>query len=74
MALLARDDTEVPPLKLQILVVPCVDARWTPIEGSADLECPYETYRTCEFVPCLPLQRMRWFMASWLGTDPGEWR
>ena len=72
LAHLARDEPSMPQLKLQILVVPCVDARWTPIEGSADPEVPYETYKTCEFAPCLPLQRMRWFMKLWLGDDPGE--
>jgi len=73
LAILARDDTSLPPLKLQMLVVPAVDARWTPIEGSCDpAEVPYETYMTCEHAPCLPLNRMRWFSNLWLGTDPGK--
>jgi acetyl esterase/lipase len=70
-ALLARDDPEIPPLKLQLLIVPATDARYMPIEGSADPSVPYETYITCEHVPCLPLQRMVWFYALWLGKDPG---
>jgi acetyl esterase/lipase len=72
LAHLARDDASVPPLKLQLLVVPAVDSRWTPLEGSADPACPYETYRSCEYAPCLPLNRMRWFSRLWLGSDPGE--
>ncbi|KAI9729403.1 MAG: hypothetical protein M1834_006927 [Cirrosporium novae-zelandiae] len=71
LALLARDEPGMPPLKLQMLIVPCVDARTTPVEGSCDPKTtPYETYITCENVPCLPLQRMRWFHNLWLGTDP----
>jgi len=71
LALFARDEPGMPPLKLQMLVVPAVDCRWTPIEGSCDPEVPYETYITCENAPCLPLHRMRWFSNLWLGTDPG---
>lgn len=72
LALLARDEPSMSPLRLQLLVVPCVDARWVPLEGSADPEVPYETYKTCEFAPCLPLQRTRWFMKLWLGEDMGK--
>jgi len=72
VALMARDDGRFSPLKLQLLTVPAVDARFTPISGSCDpKECPYETYITCEHAPCLPLQRMSWFANLWLGTDPG---
>jgi len=73
LALLARDEPSIPPLKLQLLVVPALDCRWTPIEGSCDPNVvPYETYITCEYAPCLPLNRMRWFSNLWLGTDPGK--
>jgi acetyl esterase/lipase len=72
LAFLARDDPQMPPLKLQLLVVPAVDARWVPLEGPAPADCPYETYRTCEFAPCLPLHRMRWFSRLWIGSDPEE--
>ena len=71
LAHLARDEADMPPLRLQMLVVPSVDSRWTPLEGSVDPSCPYESYKTCEFAPCLPLQRMRWFSKLWIGTDPG---
>src|ERR1700760_2946253 len=36
LAILARDEPNLPPLKLQMLVVPSVDARFTPIEGEYD--------------------------------------
>lgn len=72
VTLMARDDANLPPLKLQLLTVPAVDARFTPINGSCDPEkVPYKTYFTCEHAPCLPLGRMRWFTNRWLGTDPG---
>jgi len=71
MALMARDESSMPPLKLQLLVVPAVDVRWIPIEGSCDPDAvPYETYVSCEYAPCLPLARMQWFADLWLGTDP----
>jgi acetyl esterase/lipase len=73
-ALLARDEPGMPKLKLQILLVPVVDTRFVPLEGSCDPETtPYESYVTNEFAPCLPLNRLRWFYRLWLGTDVGEW-
>jgi acetyl esterase/lipase len=55
MAIFARDEPGMPPLKLQILVVPVIDVRQIPIEGSCDPKTvPYESYVTCEFAPCLP--------------------
>lgn len=69
LALLARDDPQIPRLVLQILIVPAVDARFIPIEGSCDQSVPYESYITNEFAPCLPLNRLRWFYNLWLGTD-----
>jgi acetyl esterase/lipase len=72
MAIMARDEPSMPPLKLQMLVVPVVDVREVPIAGSCDPKTmPYETYISCEYAPCLPLNRMRWFTNLWIGTDPG---
>jgi len=71
LAILARDEPDMPKLVLQILIVPVVDARFVPIEGSCDASVPYESYRTNEFAPCLPLNRLRWFYNLWLGTDIG---
>ena len=72
LAHLARDEPGMAPLKLQLLVVPAVDSRWTPLEGSADPAVPYETWKTLENIVCLPMNRMRWFSKLWIGTDPGE--
>jgi acetyl esterase/lipase len=75
LAILARDDLEMPPLKLQLLVVPVIDVRYIPVEGSCEKGvCPYESYFSCEYAPCLPLNRMRWFSNLWIGTEPGELR
>lgn len=70
LAHLARDEIGMPPLKLQMLVVPAVDSRWIPLEGSCDPAVPYETYKTLEDVPCLPLDRLKWFSRLWIGTNP----
>lgn len=68
LAIMARDDPEIPPLRHQLLVVPVLDARYVPEEGSCDPEAvPYESYVSLEFAPCLPLQRLRWFYNLWLG-------
>ena len=72
LAHLARDEPGMPPLKLQLLVVPAVDSRWVPLEGSCDPSVPYKTYLSCEYAPCLPLNRLRWFSRLWLGSDPGK--
>ena len=69
LAHLARDEPGIPALKLQLLVVPSVDSRWTPLEGSCDPAVPYKTYKTLEDVPCLPLNRLRWFSRLWIGSD-----
>src|SRR5262249_35150702 len=59
VALLARDDPSMPPLKLQILVVPVLDARYIPVQGSCDPKAvPYESYVKYEFAPMLPLSRL----------------
>lgn len=73
LALLARDDQAIPPLTLQLLVVPVLDARFVPEEGSCDPETvPYQSYVSLEHAPCLPLGRLRWFYNLWLGR--GEQR
>lgn len=72
VALLARDEPGMPKLVLQLLVVPCIDARFIPLEGPCDPKTtPYESLIKNEFAPCLPLNRLRWFYRLWLGTDIG---
>lgn len=71
LALLARDEPNMPKLVLQILVVPALDTRFVPLEGSCDPNVPYESYIKNEFAPCLPMSRLRWFYNLWLGTDMG---
>lgn len=69
LAIMARDDLEIPPLKLQLLVVPVLDARYAPEEGSCDpAKVPYQSYVSLEHAPCLPLARIVWFYNLWLGT------
>lgn len=73
LAILARDDPVVPPLRHQLLVVPVLDARYVPEEGSCDPGAvPYESYVSLEFAPCLPLQRLTWFYNLWLGRGAGR--
>lgn len=72
VAILARDEPSMPKLALQMLIVPVVDTRFIPLEGSCAPDVPYESYITNEFAPCLPLNRLRWFYRLWLGTDMGE--
>lgn len=70
VALMARDDHSMPKLVLQLLIVPVLDARFVPTEGSCDAErVPYSSYITFEFAPMLPLARLVWFYNLWLGTD-----
>lgn len=72
VALMARDDPNLPKLVLQWLLVPLVDVRFVPLEGSCDpATTPYESLMENEFAPCLPLNRLRWFYNLWLGTDIG---
>ena len=73
VALMARDDPDVPPLKLQLLVVPSVDSRYTPAEGPYPEGDPYGSHAECADAPCLPLNRMRWFTRLWIGTDEGKY-
>ena len=71
LAIMARDEPSMPALKLQMLVVPAVDNRFTPLEGSYDANIdPYPSH--IEDARCLPLHRMRWFSNLWIGTDPGK--
>ncbi|KAI0394663.1 alpha beta hydrolase fold-3 domain-containing protein [Xylariaceae sp. FL0594] len=69
LALLARDDPTLPPLKLQLLIVPLFDVRYVPEEGSCvgKDDVPYKSYVTNEFAPMLPLARLVWFYNYWLG-------
>lgn len=68
----------MPPLVLQLLIVPVLDTRYVPLavpQTEADLDAllapqPYASYRTCAFAPMLPLQRLVWFYRFWLGADP----
>ncbi|KAI0514469.1 alpha beta hydrolase fold-3 domain-containing protein [Xylaria bambusicola] len=69
LSILARDDPTLPPLKLQILIVPLADVRYVPVEGSCK-GGPYESYVSNEFAPMLPLSRLVWFYNYWLGTGP----
>ncbi|KAI2601861.1 alpha/beta hydrolase fold protein [Hypoxylon sp. NC1633] len=70
LALLARDDLSLPRLVLQLLIVPVIDARFIPNEGSCDpATTPYKSYIDFEFAPMLPLSRLIWFYNLWLGTD-----
>ncbi|KAI1109274.1 alpha beta hydrolase fold-3 domain-containing protein [Nemania sp. NC0429] len=71
LSILARDHAQelaLPPLKLQLLIVPLVDVRHVPVEGSAGADAPYESYASNEFAPMLPLSRLVWFYNYWLGT------
>ncbi|KAI1389705.1 alpha/beta hydrolase fold protein [Hypoxylon trugodes] len=73
LALLARDEPGLPRLALQLLIVPVIDARYIPIEGSCDpAKTPYKSYIDFEFAPMLPLNRLIWFYNLWLGTDEGR--
>ena len=72
LALMARDEPGMPKLALQMLIVPAVDMRFIPIEGSCDPGVPYKSYIDNEYAPCLPLHRSRWFYNLWLGTDVGK--
>ncbi|KAI8633850.1 alpha beta hydrolase fold-3 domain-containing protein [Xylariaceae sp. FL1651] len=69
LSILARDEPSLPPLKLQLLIVPLVDVRYVPQEGSCK-SGPYESYVSNEFAPMLPLSRLVWFYNYWLGTGP----
>ncbi|CAN8098266.1 unnamed protein product [Discula destructiva] len=70
LAIMVRDDpARLPPLKLQLLVVPVLDCRHVPEEGGVDPDkVPYESYAKLEKAPCLPMARLVWFYNLWLGT------
>lgn len=76
LAIMAREDSmatavAVPPLRLQLLVVPVLDARYVPEQGACEpAATPYQSYVSLEHAPCLPLQRLVWFYKLWLGTGP----
>lgn len=69
VSIMARDDSaRLPPLKLQLLVVPLLDCRYMPEEGRADPKLvPYESYVSLDKAPCLPMARLVWFYNLWLG-------
>ncbi|KAI0108477.1 alpha/beta hydrolase fold-domain-containing protein [Daldinia grandis] len=70
LALQARDEPSLPRLAVQLLIVPVIDARFVPKEGSCDpTKTPYRSYIDFEFAPMLPLNRLVWFYNLWLGTD-----
>lgn len=73
VAILARDEPSMPKLALQMLIVPVIDTRFIPLQGSCAPDVPYTSYITNEFAPCLPLNRLRWFYSLWLGTDMGKY-
>lgn len=72
LSLLARDSTTpaLPPLKLQLLIVPLFDVRYVPEADDIPVaeDNPYESYVSNEFAPMLPLSRLVWFYKYWLGT------
>ncbi|EFX00403.1 alpha beta hydrolase fold-3 domain containing protein [Grosmannia clavigera kw1407] len=76
LAQMARDDVTMPPLRLQALIVPVLDARYMPVvggfaeTGSTSSKPPYDSYLSCEFAPMLPIARLVWFYNLWLGTGP----
>lgn len=73
LALMARDEPSLPRLAVQLLIVPVIDARYVPTEGSCDpAKTPYKSYVDFEFAPMLPLHRLVWFYNLWLGTDEGR--
>ena len=55
------------PLKLQILTVPVTDL--TALDDSWNLQpdCPYKSYLENANAPCLPLERMQFFVRHFLG-------
>lgn len=70
LAIMARDEPSLPDLAVQLLIVPVIDARYVPTEGSCDPEkTPYQSYIDFEHAPMLPLNRLIWFYNLWLGTD-----
>lgn len=69
LALLARDEPGMPELTLKTLIVPLVDTRYIPTEGSCDKYFPYRSYIENGFAPCLPVARLVWFFNLWLGKD-----
>ncbi|KAI0179213.1 alpha/beta hydrolase fold protein [Hypoxylon sp. FL1284] len=72
-ALTARKEQLTPPLALQLLIVPVLDARHVPTAGSCDpAKTPYRSYVEFEHAPMLPLARLVWFYNLWLGDDWGH--
>jgi acetyl esterase/lipase len=55
------------PLKLQILTVPATDLSSLADDYSIRPDCPYNSYLENASAPCLPLERMQFFMKHFLG-------
>jgi acetyl esterase/lipase len=55
------------PLKSQILTVPTTDLSYLAEDYSIRPDCPYNSYLENASAPCLPLERMRFFMKHFLG-------
>jgi hypothetical protein len=72
LAMFARDATI--DLKLQLMVVPSVDLRWSIASEPArsqSLEM-YPSITEFAAMPWGPASRMHWFMDYWIGLDQGE--
>lgn len=74
VALMTREEANLPKLVLQLLTVPLVDVRFVSIEGTEidKDKIPYRSLVELEYAPSLPLQRLQWFYDLWLGTDAGK--
>lgn len=58
------------PLKLQILNVPATDLSFlSPKDYSIPASCPYPSFLENSLAPCLPLERMQFFMHHLLGPQ-----
>src|SRR5437762_2061563 len=55
------------PLKLQILSVPVTDLTALDDNWSIKPDCPYNSYLENASAPCLPLERLQFFMKHFLG-------
>lgn len=55
------------PIKLQILSVPVTDCTALNDDWSVPPDCPYNSYIENVSVPCLPLERIQFFMKHFLG-------
>jgi acetyl esterase/lipase len=72
LAIFARDARI--DLKLQLMVVPSVDLRWSIASEPARSESLIRYPSITEFaaMPWGPPARMHWFMDHWIGLDQGQ--